>query len=126
MVRSSTEYQEGTDMASPEPFYSIIDYTAPSTEEQREIAEAFAQIQRDWVAPYPGFVSARFLASTDGNTVRAIVEWESEDAFHTFERESDGKGRIAALEEVFKKLSTQGSRDTFRPIVEVLPSETLQ
>lgn len=109
-------------MASPDPFYSIIDYTAPSREGQREIAQAFAQIQRDWVASYPGFVSARFLASTDGKIVRALVEWESEDAFVAFERNSDGKGRIAALEAVFKKLSTQGSRQTFRPVGEVLPS----
>lgn len=113
-------------MPSATPFYSIIDYTAASAEAQLGIAQAFAQIQRDWVAPYRGFVSARFLASTDGTIVRAIVEWQSEDAFHAFERESDGKGRIAALEEAFAKLSTQGSRNTFRPVVEVLPSDAAQ
>ncbi|TGG90264.1 antibiotic biosynthesis monooxygenase [Natronospirillum operosum] len=110
-------------MTSPAAFYSIIDYTALSAQSQQDIAEAFAQIQRDWVAPYSGFVSARFLASTDGKVVRAIVEWETEEAFHAFEKESDGEGRIAALEAVFQKLSTQGSRQTFRSVCAVLPAE---
>lgn len=108
-------------MTSGSPFYSIIDYTAPSAAAQNEIAATFAAIQRDWVAPYPGFVSASFLASTDGSIVRAVVEWESEAALATFERTSDGAGRIAALEAAFKALSTQGTRLTFRPVTQVLP-----
>lgn len=108
-------------MSSPEPFYSFVDYTSPSAEDLNLVAEAFAQIQRDWVAPYPGFVSARFFASTDGNIVRAVVEWESKAAFDDFERNSDGEGRVAALQAVFDKLSTKGSRQTFRPAGEVLP-----
>ncbi|MDD7973034.1 antibiotic biosynthesis monooxygenase family protein [Roseinatronobacter alkalisoli] len=108
-------------MTAPKEFYSIIDYTAPEIEDQAKIAATFAQIQKEWVASYPGYVSARFLASTDGAIVRAIVEWESEDAFNSFEKESDSKGRIAALEAAFRELSTQGSRQTFTSICEVLP-----
>lgn len=108
-------------MTASKGFYSIIDYTAPNVGDQAKIAARFAQIQRDWVASYPGYVSARFLASTDGATVRAIVEWESDEAFHSFERESDSKGRMAALETAFRELSTQGSRQTFTAICEVLP-----
>lgn len=110
-------------MATNEAFYSIIDYTAPSADAQKDIAKAFAGVQRNWVAPYPGFVSARFLASTDGGTVRAIVEWQSEAAFAAFERHSDSKSRIAALNAVFDALSTTGSRQTFRFVSEVLPPQ---
>ncbi|WP_168201310.1 antibiotic biosynthesis monooxygenase [Qingshengfaniella alkalisoli] len=102
-------------------FYSIIDYSASNAEDQAKIASAFAEIQKEWVASYPGYSSARFLASTDGLIVRAIVEWETEDAFHSFERESDSKGRMAALERAFRELSTQGSRQTFVAIGEVRP-----
>ncbi|WP_457580619.1 antibiotic biosynthesis monooxygenase family protein [Ensifer canadensis] len=102
-------------------FYSIIDYTASGADNQPEIAEEFARIQEDWVASYPGFVSARFLANTDGSTVCAVVEWASEADFHNFERVSDTQGRMAALEAAFSRLSTKGSRRTFRAIGEVGP-----
>ncbi|WP_429130104.1 hypothetical protein [Ensifer sp. 4252] len=49
------------------------------------------------------------------------VEWASEADFHNFERVSDSKGRIAALEAAFSRLSTKGSRRTFRAIGEVKP-----
>lgn len=102
-------------------FYSVIDYTATGPDNQPDIAAEFARIQEDWVASYPGFVSARFLANTDGSSVCAIVEWASEADFHNFERVSDTKGRIAALEAAFNRLSTKGSRRTFRAIGEVGP-----
>jgi heme-degrading monooxygenase HmoA len=108
-------------MKPSDRFYSMIDYTASGAESQPDIALAFAQIQKDWVATYPGFIAARFLASTDGEIVRAIVEWENEDAFRDFERKSDPKGRMAALEAVFKRLSTSGTRLTFRAIGDVEP-----
>ncbi len=106
----------------PGPFVSIIDYTVPAPERQAEIAEAFRRIQEEWVAPYPGFRSAHFMGSTDGRTVRAIVEWESEEALREFERVSDTAGRIAALEEAFRRHSTQGSRQTFRDLGTVWPT----
>lgn len=103
-------------------FYSIIDYTASDAADQPRIAAAFARIQRDWVAFHPGYAGAHFLASTDGSIVRAIVEWESEAAFQAFERDSDGEGRMAALQAVFRELATQGTRQTFRPLDEVRPA----
>lgn len=102
-------------------FYSIIDYTAAGADNQPEIAAEFARIQEEWVASYPGFVSARFLANTDGSSVCAIVEWASEADFQNFERVSDTKGRTAALEAAFERLSTKGSRRAFRAIGEVVP-----
>lgn len=102
-------------------FFSVIDYTASGVESQPEIAAAFAGIQEDWVASYPGFVSARFLANTDGSSVCAIVEWASEADFRNFEQVSDTKGRMAALEAVFERLSTKGARRTLRAIGEVRP-----
>ncbi|URK86431.1 hypothetical protein LP421_17990 [Rhizobium sp. RCAM05350] len=111
-------------MKPSDRFYSMIDYTSSGAESQPDIALALAQIQRDWVATYPGFIAARFLAGTEGGIVRAIVEWETEVAFRDFERKSDSKGRIAALEAVFKRLSTSGTRMTFRAIdVEPQPSK---
>lgn len=106
-----------------EGFYSIIDYTVPASESVTSVAEAFGRIQRDWVAQYKGFVSARFLAKTDGSTVRVIVEWVDENAFHDFERNSDTQRRIGALNDAFQRLSTTGSRHTFTAIGEVLPRQ---
>jgi heme-degrading monooxygenase HmoA len=103
-------------------FYSIVDYLFPKAEDPGEVAAAFAQVQSDWVASYPGYVSARFLANTEGSLVRAIIQWESEETFRAFETESDSKGRMAALEGAFRKFSAQGSRRTFRAIGEVLPN----
>jgi C-6 monooxygenase len=103
-------------------FFSVIDYTASGADDQPAIAAEFARLQEDWVASYPGFVSARFLANTDGSSVCAIVEWASETDFHNFERVSDTKGRIAALEAAFERLSTKGARRTFRAIGEVGPT----
>lgn len=110
-------------MRPSDRFYSIIDYTSTSASAQLDIAKAFAKIQEDWVASYSGFVSARFLASTDGEIVRAIVEWESEEAFHAFESQSDAKGRLEALEAVFKRLTTKGARITFRAVGDVAPTQ---
>jgi C-6 monooxygenase len=109
-------------MTPSDRFYSMIDYTSSGADSQPDIAFAFAQIQKDWVAAYPGFIAARFLASTDGTIVRAVVEWENEEAFRAFEQTSDTKGRMAALEAVFKRLSTSGSRLTFRAIGDVEPT----
>ncbi|AXC49221.1 hypothetical protein DRW48_05570 [Paracoccus suum] len=108
----------------PPPFVSMIDYTVPSPERQAEIAGAFQRIQEDWVAPYAGFRSARFLASTDGRLVRVIVEWESEAAMREFEQVSDTAGRLAALDAAFRLHDTQGSRQTFRELSTVWPRET--
>lgn len=102
-------------------YLSIIDYSTAGYEDQPVVADAFAEIQRDWVAQYQGFVSAQFLASTDGRSVRAIVTWSSKEAFDRFERESDSAGRLAALQSAFDKLSTTGQRQTFHALAIVLP-----
>ncbi|WP_426124669.1 antibiotic biosynthesis monooxygenase family protein [Pararhizobium sp. PWRC1-1] len=112
-------------MKPSDRFYSMIDYTSSGAESQPDIALAFAQIQNDWVATYPGFIVARFLASTDGGIVRAVVEWENEEAFRDFEQKSDTKGRMAALETVFNRLSTSGTRLTFRAIGDVEPQPAI-
>lgn len=110
-----------TAMSTQTNFYSIIDYTAGGPGMQAEIAAAFAQVQKDWVAFYPGYISARFLASTDGTRVRAIVQWESEEAFKNFEKTSDTEGRINALNAVNERLSSTGERHTFRLLDTVTP-----
>jgi heme-degrading monooxygenase HmoA len=85
-------------MAPHSGSYAVVDYVFPKTGDPGEVAAAFAQVQSDWVACYPGYVSARFLAGTDGGHVRAIIQWESGEAFRVFQTESDSKGRMAALE----------------------------
>lgn len=79
-------------------FYSIIDYTVDGPETQHELAEAFAALQKRWVRFYPGYHSARLLASTDGTRLYNVIAWRDEDSFVAFERESDTEGRIAAVQ----------------------------
>ncbi|RSO02628.1 antibiotic biosynthesis monooxygenase, partial [Streptomyces sp. WAC 06725] len=56
-------------MSTDSGFYSIIDYTVDASDTQRELVEAFAEIQERWVRFYPGYRSARFHVSTDGTRV---------------------------------------------------------
>ena len=114
--RSTTEMAMVSDR-----FYSMIDYSVSGSHTPSEVATAFADIQQEWVAVYPGFIGARFFASTDATIVRGIVEWESEAALHAFERQSDSEGRLSALQAAFDRLGSTGSRMTFRPIHTVEP-----
>ena len=102
-------------------YYSMIDYSVSGSHTPAEVATAFAGIQQDWVAVYPGFIGARFFASADETIVRGIVEWDSEAAFHAFERQSDTEGRLNALQAAFDRLGSTGARMTFRPIHTVEP-----
>jgi C-6 monooxygenase len=113
--------RKGKHMKPFEGFFSMIDYAANGPDSQPDIAAAFALIQEDWVASYPGFVCARFFANTDGSSVRAIVQWASESDFKEFERLSDTAGRTAALKSTYERLSTGGVRQTFRAVGEVAP-----
>lgn len=56
-------------MGDDAQFFSIIDYTVDRPQTQRELVDAFAEIQERRVRSYPGYLSARFLASTDGTRV---------------------------------------------------------
>jgi hypothetical protein len=67
-------------------FYSIIDDTVDDPEAQRELVAAFAEIQERRVRFYPGYRSARFLASVP--RVRAGLGYRPADG-----RDPDGPGR---------------------------------
>lgn len=95
-------------------FYSIIDYSVDSAETQAAVISAFADIQRKWVASYPGYGSAKFLASPDGTRVLCIVGWASEADFARFEAISDSEGRAAAIQNALQKLSCSAERRSFR------------
>lgn len=79
-------------------FYSIIDYAVDGPETQRELIDAFAEIQERWVRFYPGYRSARLFASIDGTRVYNVVHWASEADFRHFEETSDTEGRMAAIQ----------------------------
>lgn len=85
-------------MSDQHGFYSVIDYSVDSAHTQQEYVRAFEELAREWVSHWPGFLSARFLASEDGRRVFNIVHWESEEAFRAFERDSDTDGRVAAIQ----------------------------
>jgi C-6 monooxygenase len=93
------------DNAEALKFYSIIDYTVDAAETQRELAEAFEKIQKDWVRFYPGYLGAKILASTDGIRLYNIIEWRSEDDFRNFAKTSDTPGRLAAIGKALEGLS---------------------
>ncbi|MFI7133681.1 antibiotic biosynthesis monooxygenase family protein [Nonomuraea sp. NPDC050153] len=86
-------------------FYSIIDYTVDGFDTQRELVEAFAEIQERWVRFHPGYRSARFHVSTDGTRVYNIVHWASEADYRAFVETSDTDGRMAAIGTALQELS---------------------
>ncbi|MEV7006748.1 antibiotic biosynthesis monooxygenase [Streptosporangium sp. NPDC051022] len=92
-------------MSTDPGFYSIIDYTVDGADTQRELVEAFAEIQERWVRFYPGYRSARLHVSTDGTRVYNIVHWASEADYRNFVETSDTEGRWAALQEALNGLS---------------------
>lgn len=79
-------------------FFSIIDYAVDGEHTQRELIDAFADIQQRWVCFYPGYRGARLFASVDGRRLYNLIEWASRADFEHFERVSDTAGRIAAIE----------------------------
>jgi len=86
-------------------FFSIIDYTVDGPQTQRELVEAFAQIQERRVRFYPGYRSARFLASSDGTRVYNIVAWASEADWRYFDETDDLAERQADIEQALARLS---------------------
>lgn len=94
-------------MSSDIGYYSLIDYTVDGPETQRELVAAFAELQERWVRFYPGYRSARFLASIDGTRVYNLVHWASEADYRAFEETSDTEGRMAAIQKALDGLSGQ-------------------
>lgn len=86
-------------------FYSIIEYVVDGPDTQRELVDDFAEIQERWVRFYPGYRSARFHVSTDGNRVYNIVHWDSEADYQNFVTNSDTDGRMAAIADALDTLS---------------------
>lgn len=106
-----------------EEFFSIIDYIVDGPQTQEAVISAFADIQRQWVAPYPGYLSAQFLASADGTRVKCIVRWASEADFAHFEDVSDTKGRSEAIQQALRGLSCTAERRSFK-LVRVIDPQT--
>lgn len=93
-------------MAAAEPeFYSIIDYTVDGPLTQRELINAFADIQERRVRHRPGYRGARFLASSDGTRVYNIVAWDSEQAWRQFDNTDDPQARDADIAGALEKLT---------------------
>lgn len=86
-------------------FFSIIDYAVDGPRSQRELIDAFADIQQRWVSFYPGYRGARLFASVDGCRVYNLIEWASQAAFEDFEQTSDTAGRVAAIETAIAGIS---------------------
>jgi C-6 monooxygenase len=85
-------------MADEQSFFSIIDYAVDGARTQRELIDAFAEIQQQWVSFHEGYRGARLFASVDGRRVYNLIEWASRADFERFEQTSDTAGRVAALE----------------------------
>lgn len=88
-------------------FFSIIEYDIDTIAIQDRFVELFSDIQRQYVALYPGYVSSTFLGSTDGKRIYNIIIWESEKAFLHFEKVSDTTERINAIEKALIKLDNK-------------------
>lgn len=86
-------------------FYSIIDYTVDGPQTQRELVEAFAEIQEQRVRSHPGYRSARFFASIDGTRVLNVVSWASEADYRRFDETDDRDERQTAIQRALDGLS---------------------
>ncbi|MDG4795655.1 antibiotic biosynthesis monooxygenase [Micromonospora sp. WMMD1082] len=107
-------------------FYSIIDYTVDGPQSQHELIEAFAEIQERRVRHYPGYRSARLLASQDGTRVYNVVAWQSEAHWRHFDKTDDLQERQADIDRAVDGISgTATPRMTNTPrydlVREVLP-----
>lgn len=85
-------------MDSESEFYSVIEYAVDGPETQQRLIDAFVDVQRQWVAHYPGYLGARLLASLDGERVYNVIRWARESDYRFFEARSDTAGRMAAIE----------------------------
>ncbi len=92
-------------MSTENGFYSIIDYTVDGPETQRELVDAFADIQERRVRGYPGYRAARFLVSSDGTRVYNIVSWDSEADWRHFDETDDLEERQADIKRALAGLS---------------------
>ncbi|MEV8534926.1 antibiotic biosynthesis monooxygenase [Streptomyces sp. NPDC051211] len=113
-------------MSSATEFASIIDYTVDGPRTQQELVEAFAPLLEQWVAHYPGYLSARFHTSTDGTRVYNVVTWASEADYRHFVENSDTEGRMAAIRAALTGLSGTAEprmtgAPTYRVVREVSP-----
>lgn len=79
-------------------FLSIIEYDVDGEQTQHELADAFAAIQVEHVASFPGYVSSRIVASTDGLRLYNLVSWVDEAAYLAFEETSDTAVRMVAIQ----------------------------
>ncbi|MFF5446130.1 hypothetical protein [Streptomyces sp. NPDC012888] len=107
-------------------FASIIEYAVDGPATQRELVAAFVPLLHRWVAGHPGYVSARFHASTDGLRVSNVVTWASEAHYRAFLDTSDTPGRLAAIEAALAALSgtteyAVPGAPTYRVLAEVGP-----
>jgi C-6 monooxygenase len=92
-------------MSTESGFYSIIDYTVDGPDTQRELVDAFAEIQEQRVRFHPGYRSARFFVSADGTRVYNIVSWASEADWRHFDETDDRAARQAAIDDALRGLS---------------------
>ncbi|WP_238010028.1 antibiotic biosynthesis monooxygenase [Dactylosporangium sp. AC04546] len=105
------------------PLVSVIDYPVDGPAAQSSVVEAFAAIQEQWVRHHRGYRSARFLASTGGDRVCALVHWDSEADLRAFEAATDTAGLDAAIARALGGLTGVGAPrlTRYRVVREVLP-----
>ncbi|ROT32978.1 antibiotic biosynthesis monooxygenase [Micromonospora sp. HM5-17] len=113
-------------MTTETGFYSIIDYPAGDPTTQEKIVATFAEIQERWVRHHPGYRSARFLASTDGERVCAIVHWAREADLRAFEESPDIDRLYADIDRALRALPGVGTprMTRYRLLREVRPEPT--
>ncbi len=85
-------------------FFSVIDYSIEDAETGRKLIREFSKIQKEWVAHYPGYISASFLVSIDHKRVLNLVRWKDEASYYNFENNSNTEARMQAIAEALKKL----------------------
>src|SRR5690625_6653615 len=75
-------------------FFSVIDYSIEDAETGRKLIREFSKIQKEWVAHYPGYISASFLVSIDHKRVLNLVRWKDEASYYNFENSSNTEARM--------------------------------
>lgn len=82
-----------------ETFTQVVRFDVAPERQEALIAAIVAEVER-WVRFQPGFVSATFHASLDGQHVLNYAQWASEAAFRAFTQHPESKRLSAAIRAV--------------------------
>ncbi len=96
----------------------IINVFTVAAEHQQELLAMITAYSKDVASAYPGFISARFHASLDGERVLGVVYWESQAACIAFVKSPDNQPFLQRCEALAQSVDSH----FYSIIADVLPT----